>query len=566
VSRYLVTSALPYANGPIHFGHIAGAYLPADVYVRTLRMQGEEVLYICGADEHGTAITVNAEAEGIPYADYVARWRGVIKDTFDRFGIRFDVWSGTSICPEHPAQSQEFFRRLGRNGYLEQQESEQLYCPHDRMFLADRYILGTCYLCGHDKARGNECSACGQELEPLKMAVAACKICGTRPERRKTRHWYLDLSKLRDEHIGQWFQEHEWKPNVTGFIGGQLKEIGLRPITRDMSWGIPVPADCAGSETGKVLYVWFDAPIGYISFTQEWARLAGKPEDWKRWWQDPDSRIVHFLGKDNISFHCLIFPSMLYGVKQGYQLPWAVPANEFYNLQGGKFSTSERRTIPIEEYCARYDTEAARYYLLASSPESADSDWRWEDFQTTVNAQLADKIGNLVTRVLRFLEKNYEGVIPPCDEAAAAEFDRVLLEECGPFGDPAQFTQRFQFRRACEQLIQNAVLANVFVDRLAPWTLRKTDPARAGAVLATCCQWIALLARWMAPFMPSKAMSVWEMLGCTGSVEQAGWPKLPRAGTWRTLPAGQKLGAVGPLFAKIEKETVAEELAKLAPK
>ena len=562
--RYLVTSALPYCNGPIHFGHVTGAYLPADVYVRTLRMQGEEVLYVCGGDEHGTAITINAEQEGVPYAEYVARWRSAIKDTFDRFGIRFDVWSGTSICPEHAATSQEFFRRLDLNGYLQKQSSEQLFCPRDRIFLADRYVLGTCYFCGHEAARGNECPKCGQELDPLRMQVARCKICGTAPEKRPTLHWYLDLAKLRDEHIGAWFEGHGWKPNVTGFIGNQLAQIGLRPITRDMSWGVPVPADRAGGESGKVLYVWFDAPIGYVSFTQQWAREQGRPEEWKRWWQSPETRLVHFIGKDNISFHCVIFPSMLFGVKQGYVLPWQVPANEFYNLQGGKFSTSEKRTIPIEDFCARFDAEAARFHLLASAPETADSDWRWEEFQATVNSGLADKVGNLVTRVLRFLDKNYEGRIPPCDAAAAAEFERVLLGECGAIADPGASVREFKFRRAAEQLLANAVVANVFVDRMAPWTLRKTDPVRAGAVLATCCEWIALLARWMAPFLPGKAQAVWEMLGQAGRVETTGWPELPQPGRWRTLAAGQKLGPVGPLFAKIEDAVVAEELARLA--
>ena len=249
--RTLVTSALPYANGPIHLGQLVGAYVPADVYVRTLRAQGEEVLFVCGTDEHGTAITINAEQEGLPYPEYVGRWRARIQAALARIGIEFDIFSGTSICPEHALTSQEFFRRLDQNGYLEKLESEQLYCPRDRMFLADRYVLGTCYFCGHERARGNECPRCGQELEPLKMTVVACKVCGTRPEKRSTLHWYLDLPKLRDDGIGAWFEQHPWKPNVRGFIGNQLAEIGPRPITRDMSWGIPVPADRAGGEIGR---------------------------------------------------------------------------------------------------------------------------------------------------------------------------------------------------------------------------------------------------------------------------------------------------------------------------
>ncbi len=562
MTRYLVTSALPYANGPLHFGHVTGAYLPADVYVRTLRMQGEEALFVCGADEHGTAITISAEQEGTPYPQYVARWRDAIKRTFDAFKIEFDVWSGTSICPEHATTSQEFFRRLGANDYLLEKTVEQLYCPKDKMFLADRYIVGTCYFCGFEKARGNECQNCGKDLEPLLMKQVSCKICGTTPEKRPTRHWYLDLPKLRDDGLGAWFQDHDWKPNVKGFVGNQLAEIEPRSITRDMAWGVPVPSDIQGHE-GKVLYVWFDAPIGYVSFTQEWARLQERPAEWERWWKSTDTRLVHFIGKDNITFHCVIFPSMLMGVRQDYVLPWQVPANEFYNLEGGKFSTSEQRTIPLEDFAARYDVEAARFHLLATSPETADSDWRWEEFQSTVNAGLADTIGNLVTRLLRFIDKNNGGLIPPLHPEHAAELDRVILTECGAFTDPAVSVREFRFRRATESLLGCARVANVFVDRMAPWTLRKTDARLAESVLNTGCQWLAWLARWMAPFMPGKAQQLWAMLGQSGEVSKQPWPGLPEAQTWRVLEAGQKLGTVAGLFTKIDDATIATEIAAL---
>jgi methionyl-tRNA synthetase len=561
--RYLVTSALPYANGPLHFGHLVGAYLPADCYVRTLRALGEEVLFVCGADEHGTAITIHAEQEGLAYAEYVRRWRDEIKATFDRFAIEFDVWSGTSVCPEHPATSQEFFRRLDEHGYLLKRTSEQLYCPTDRMFLADRYVLGTCYRCGHDAARGNECPRCGQELDPLQMKVVACRVCGTTPERRSTLHWYLDLPRLRDEHLGAWFRSHPWKPNVTGFIGNQLDEIAPRPITRDLAWGIPVPEDRAGGERGKVLYVWFDAPIGYVSFTKQWARERGEPEVWRRWWQDEGTRLVHFIGKDNISFHCLTFPAMLHGVRQGYVLPWAVPANEFYNLQGGKFSTSLNRTIPLEDFALRHDRDAARFYLLSSTPETADSEWRWEDYQRVVNAGLADKIGNLATRVLRFVAKNHAGRVPALEPAHEADLARILLLECGPIADPAPSVLEFRFRRATEDLLANASVGNVFVDRMAPWALAKTDPARSASVLHAACQWIAWLARWMGPFMPGKARALWTMVGGEGDVLRLPWPGMPARDTWRLLPAGATLGPVSGLFAKLADEDVAAELAAL---
>ena len=348
--RYTVTSALPYANGPIHFGHVAGAYLPADIYVRTLRMLGEDVLFVCGTDEHGVAITISAEKEGTPYPEYVARWRDEIHRTFQSLGIEFDVWSGTSTCPDHAAASQEFFRELDRNGYLVSRDTNQLYCEHDGMFLADRYVLGKCYSCGHPDARGDECPSCGTWIEPLKLESPRCKICGNEPVTRTTTHWYLDLPKLRDEHLGEWIREHDWKPNVAAFIKNMLADVPERAITRDMNWGVPLPEEVAGSE-GKVLYVWFDAPIGYISFTKELMSQRGTPDEWVQWWKG-DTRLVHFIGKDNIPFHCLVFPSMLHGVRDGYVLPAEVPANEFYNLKGGKFSTSGGNAFDVIDFVA----------------------------------------------------------------------------------------------------------------------------------------------------------------------------------------------------------------------
>lgn len=561
--RYLVTSALPYANGPIHFGHVVGAYLPADVYVRTLRALGEEVLFVCGTDEHGVAITIGAEALDVPYAEYVAKWRESIKSTFDRLGLEFDVWSGTSICPQHIELSQEFFRRLDLNGYLLQRETEQLFCLRDQRFLADRYVVGTCPNCAFDAARGDECPRCAQWIDPLDLANPRCKVCGSTPERRATRHWYLDLPKLRDEFLGRWAREHEWKPNVGSFVANQLKEIEPRPITRDMDWGVPLPSDTAGDTRGKVLYVWFDAPIGYVSFTRVWAERQGQPDAWKSWWQSPDTRLVHFIGKDNIPFHCVVFPAMLHGVKQSYVLPWHVPANEFYNLQGAKFSTSGGWYIPLDEFFARYDSEAARFYLLASSPETKDSEWNWRDFQTCVNVQLADTIGNLATRVLRFVDKHYASAIPPTAPEHRDELTRVLLCECGAFGDPAEHITAFRFRRAAEQLIENARVANVFIDRTAPWALQKTDPARAASVLATACEWLAWLARWMSPFMPGKAQRLWAMLGQSGDLRALPWPGIPTEANLRSLPAGQKLGAVEGLFTKLDDQQIAAELEAL---
>ncbi|MEM7308051.1 MAG: methionine--tRNA ligase [Planctomycetota bacterium] len=564
MTRHLVTSALPYANGPIHFGHVVGAYLPADVYVRTLRMMGEEVVFVCGADEHGTSITIGAEAAGEECSDYVARWRDDMKSLFDRLGIEFDVWSGTSISPHHAELSQEMFRRLDAGGYLIKRADEQLYCLSCDRFLADRFIVGTCYVCGHDKARGDECPNCGTWLEALQLISPSCRICGEPPEKRSTTHWYLDLPKLRDEHIGAWFRDGDWKPNVQAFVEGQLKDLQPRPITRDMKWGVPVPADVAGDEEGKVLYVWFDAPIGYISFTREWAEQRGTPELWKELWRDPETRLVHFIGKDNIPFHCVIFPSMLHGAKQEYVLPAAVPANEFYNLQGRKFNTSDNWTIPLDEFFTNYDAEAARFYLISSMPETADSEWRWDEFQRCVNSSLADTIGNLVTRVLRFVGKHWDGRIPPLTGEHVEELDRVLLTECGAIVDPGASVRAYRFRRASEELIANAAVANVFIDRLAPWALRKTEPERAASVLNTAAEYIGWIARWMAPFLPGRAQRLWEMLGREGAVAECGWPGVPAAGSWRTASAGTPLGEVTPPFTKLEDDAVQAEIQALS--
>jgi methionyl-tRNA synthetase len=567
MARYLVTSALPYANGPIHLGHLIGAYLPADVFVRFLRMTGHEVLYLCGTDEHGVAITIGAEALGESFPEYVAHWRGEIKRTFDTFGIRFDQWSGTSICPPHQARTHAFFRALERNGYFFQQESDQLYSQSAGRFLADRYVEGTCPKCGQDPARGDECPRCGSWLDALELGNPRSKLDGSKLERRPSTHWYLDLPKLRDEFIGTWARQQPWKPNVATFLERLIDEAPARAMTRDLDWGVSLPPEYEAGEH-KVLYVWFDAPIGYVSIAEQWAlerasRGEGSADDWKAYWLSADTRLVHFIGKDNIPFHCLIFPAMLWGQKQGYCLPTAVPAMEFYNLEGRKFSTSQNWTIELSDLASRHDVEAVRFYLLASAPETADSEWTWQGYQATLNAGLADRIGNLATRVLRFIDKHYAGHLPECPGALAAEFDALLFGACGKIEDPGEHLAHYRFRRAAEALLENASVANVFVDRSEPWSLRKRDPARAGAALTTAAEWIGLLARWMAPLMPGKAARLWTMLGQAGPVESAGWPGLPRPGAWRSLVPGSRLGAVEGLFTKLEDAQVAEEVQRL---
>jgi len=562
VPRTLVTSALLYANGPLHFGHISGAYLPADIYARTLRMMGEDVLAVSGSDDHGVAITISAEKAGEDYADYVARWHEDMVATFDALQIRYDVVSGTSTCPQHAETSREFFRRLLANGYLNDRQSEQLFCVHDGMFLADRYVEGTCYVCGHEHARGDECPNCGAWIDPLKFEDPRCKVCGNTPEERTTTHWYLDLPKLRDEHIGAWIRAHRWKPNVAAFIENLLDDVPERAITRDMTWGVSLPEEAGPEGEGKVLYVWFDAPIGYVSFTKEHFERLGEPERWRDWWQSEDTRLVHFIGKDNIPFHCLVFPSMLHGTKDGYVLPADVPANEFYNLRGGKFSTSGGNAFDIKTFVGEWDVDTTRFYLASSMPETADSEFSMEHFVQTANTALAGTIGNLASRVLKFIHKNHGGVWPTLHDAHVAEMDAEMLERCGEYEDPGEHVKAFRFRRAAEAVVKNATVANVFVDRLAPWALRKEDPAKAESALATLCEWLRYVARWMTPIMPNKAQALWQMLGEEGPVEAAGWPSLPAPGTdWRVRRDGDALGEVDALFPRLQLPDASESRA-----
>lgn len=552
MARTIVTSALLYANGPLHFGHIAGAYLPADIYVRTLRMCGEDVLAVSGSDDHGVAITISAEKAGEAYPDYVARWNTHMRRTFEAMDIRYDVVSGTSTCPEHADSSREFFSRLLANGYLVERKTQQLFCVHDDMFLADRYVEGTCYKCGHEAARGDECPGCGTWIDPLEFTDPRCKICGSTPEARTTTHWYLDLPKLRDERIGDWIRDHGWKTNVEKFIQNLLDDVPERAITRDMSWGVSLPEEVGEAGEGKVLYVWFDAPIGYVSFTKELMRERGTPDAWEDWWKGEDTRLVHFIGKDNIPFHCLVFPSMLHGVRDDYVLPAEVPANEFYNLKGGKFSTSGGNAFDVIDFVERWDVDTTRFYLCSTMPETADSEFSLEQLVQTANTSLAGTIGNLATRVLKFIVKNFDAAVPALDERHREEMDRLILEECGPIEDPAEHVRAFRFRRAAEAVVANASVANVFVDRMAPWALRKEDPEKAASALNTLCEWLGWQARWMAPIMPTKAQQLWEMLGHTTAVSDQPWPGVPRAADWRELEAGAPLGTPEAMFPRLQ--------------
>lgn len=556
MTRYLVTSALPYANGPIHFGHVVGAYLPADIYVRYLRMKGEKVMFVCGTDEHGVAITINAEQAKTPYKEFVDRWHGEIKKTFDRFGIEFDIFSGTARNPLHANLSQHFFRRLHKNGYVFTQTIKQLYCLKDQMFLADRYLEGICPYCGAPDARGDECKKCGQWIDALQLKEPRCKTCGTTPEVRETMHWYLDLPKLYRDGVGKWFEDNPaWKSNVKSFVANMLKDLQPRPITRDLRWGVPVPQDFEGGD-GKVLYVWFDAPIGYVSNT---ALLCEEhPEKWGTtadWWQSPDTRLIHFIGKDNIPFHCVVFPSMLFGAKEGYCLPWNVPANEFYNLQGRKFSTSGGWFLDMDDFFSKYSADAARYSLIANGPETADSEFTWEEFQRRNNGELADTIGNLASRLLKFVEQKFQGAIPSAepDPTIRAAQENATREMGKAF-------ENFQFRKACQELDALARFGNQAFDTAKPWASVKSNPDQCAKDLGQLYELLWSIAVLSHPILPTASTKLAEMMGLSVDWKTIRWEDAAKPSPRTKL---QKLGKIDVLFPKIEDKQIEEEIRLL---
>ena len=406
--KYIVTSALPYANGKLHVGHVAGAYLPADIFVRYLRLIGEDVIFICGTDEHGTPISISADKEGVSPHEVVKRYHDSILAAFEGIGIEFDNFSGTAREAHHK-HSQQFFTDLYENGHIQAKSTLQFYCEHDKRYLPDRYVEGTCPKCGAIGARGDQCDKCGQIYDTTTLLDPICKICGNTPIIRETKHWFIHLDRFTDQ-LKEWISHKSyWKENVRNFMLNLLEQ-GLieRSITRDLSWGVPVPLQDA---EGKVLYVWFDAPIGYISSTVEWAEKIGKPDLWKEYWQDPQTQLIHFIGKDNIIFHALIWPAMLMGQNTKYVLPHDIPANEFMNLEGEKISTSRNWAIWVDEFVEVFDGEYLRYYLAANAPEKQDADFSFKDFQQKINGELNNVLGNLANRVLAFAKKQFDGVI-----------------------------------------------------------------------------------------------------------------------------------------------------------
>ena len=552
--RYTITAALPYTNGPIHIGHLAGVYVPADIYARYLRMRGEDVLFICGSDEHGVAISMKAKKEGITPKEVIDKYHNIIEKSFDTFGISFDYYGRTSSAM-HRETAQEFFKTMHNKNCFETQTSEQLYDAKEDQFLADRYVVGTCPKCNNPEAYGDQCESCGSSLNATDLIEPKSAISGETPSLKTTTHWYLPLDRYED-FLRSWILEShksDWKTNVLGQVKSWIDD-GLKPraVTRDLSWGIPVPV--AGGEN-KVLYVWFDAPIGYISATKEWAAKEGK--DWKPYWQDKNTELVHFIGKDNIVFHCIIFPSVLKAMGD-YILPENVPANEFLNLEGQKLSTSKNWAVWLHEYLEDFPEkqDVLRYVLTANAPETKDNDFTWSDFQTRNNSELVAIFGNFINRVMVLMRKYYDGVVPAPN--AYTEADKATMAEltAAP-GKVAQLIEQYKFRAASQEMIQLARLGNKYLADEEPWKLIKTEPERVVTIMHTALQVAAGLAIISEPFLPYTAQKLRNMLELDSNL---GWDNVSQQ---PLLKGGHQLGEASLLFEKIEDDLIGLQLNKL---
>jgi methionyl-tRNA synthetase len=551
--RYTVTSALPYANGPIHIGHLAGVYVPADIYARYLRMQGEDVVFIGGSDEHGVPITIKARQEGVDPQQIVDRYHEQIKKSFEDFGISFDIYSRTS-APIHHKTASEFFEKLYHDGKFIEKTNEQYFDEETQHFLADRYITGTCPNCGYEKAYGDQCENCGTSLSPLELINPKSALSGNTPVLKETKHWYLPLDEYEDW-LKKWILEghkEDWKVNVYGQVKSWI-DTGLKPraVTRDLDWGVKVPIPEA---KGKVLYVWFDAPIGYISANKEWSKKTGK--DWEPYWKDENTKLVHFIGKDNIVFHCIIFPVMLHA-EGSYIVPENVPANEFMNLENDKISTSRNWAVWLHEYLEDFPgkQDVLRYVLTANAPETKDNDFTWKDFQARNNNELLAIFGNFVNRTLVLTQKYFEGKVPEqgeLDNEAKAIEDQIKL-----YPDKiADSIEKYRFREALSELMNLARLGNKYLTDQEPWKLIKTDPDKVGSILNISLQIAANLAILAEPFLPFTAEKLRQMLNLPGL-------KWSDAGKSDLLKQGHQLNKAEFLFEKIEDETIEKQVQKL---
>ncbi|MCG8411692.1 MAG: methionine--tRNA ligase [Bacteroidales bacterium] len=551
--RYLITSALPYANGPLHLGHIAGAYLPADIYVRYLKLKGNDVAFICGSDEHGVPITLRARKEGITPQDVVDKYNGMIKKAFEELGIAFDIYHRTSD-PLHHETASDFFKTMYNKGEFIEKAEEQFFDEQEEQFLADRYIMGTCPKCGFEEAYGDQCEKCGTSLSPSELINPKSKLSGNAPVLKTTKHWYLDLEKYQNEWLEAWIDNHKsnWKSNVYGQCKSWLN-AGLQPraVTRDLDWGVPVPVEGAD---GKVLYVWFDAPIGYISATKAWAEKSGK--NWEDYWKSNDSRLIHFIGKDNIVFHCLIFPSML-KAHGDYILPENVPANEFLNLEGDKLSTSRNWAVWIHEYLEDFPgkQDVLRYTICANSPEQKDNDFTWKDFQSRNNSELVAILGNFVNRTLVLTHKYYNGKVPACNELN--DFDKETIAEISVIKTNLEKSiENFRFREAVKIAMDLARLGNKYLADTEPWKVIKTDPERVKTIMNISIQITAALSIVMEPFLPFTCDKLRNFL----NIEKIDWDL---TGKGDLIKAGHVINKASLLFEKIEDEEIEKQLQKL---
>lgn len=566
--RILVTSALPYANGPSHIGRLTGAYLPADIYVRYQRLMRRDIVYICGSDEHGVPITIQAEKEGVTPQALVDRYHAMIQDEFSRMGISFDHYDRTSN-PVHHDTAQEIFLDLLEKNLLKRKPEMQWYDEQAKMFLSDRYVEGTCPVCQNTDARGDQCEKCGTYLNQMDLIQPRSKVTGTTPIAKETTHFYLPMGEFQSE-LEKWISsKSHWKDNVINYCKGWFaQKLGDRAITRDIDWGVPVPKKdrknnvIEGSDR-KVIYVWFEAVLGYISSTKEWAKKVGQPEKWRDYWQKDDTQLVHFIGKDNIVFHAIMFPIITMAYNQSKTsgrlvLVSDVPACEFLNLEGNKLSTSRNYAVWVKDYLQKFPPDLLRYTLTSNLPENKDSDFSWKDFQIKNNSELADILGNFINRSLSFTIRNYDNKVPSCGTLTAMD-EQMLSEILAAQTEVGKFIEEFRFRDALKRFMDLARAANKYFNDTEPWKKIKTEPERGATVLWVSVQVVRALAVIMHPFLPFTSEKVWQMLGLSGLVKEQDWNTI---GTSR-MDTGHVLGKVEIVFPKIEDDVIQKEIDHL---
>jgi methionyl-tRNA synthetase len=551
LEKILVTSALIYANGPLHIGHVAGAYLPADIFVRFQRLLGSDIIFVSGTDEHGAPVSIKAEKEGRTPRELVNFYHDQIEESFNGLNICFDNFSGTAR-PYHHTLSQKFFKTLLDKDFVIQKSGQQFYCEHDKRYLADRYVEGICPFCSADGARGDQCDSCGKLINSIELKEPKCKLCGTSPIIKETSHWYLQLPKF-ENMLKEWLTTKKyWKDNVINFIMGWLND-GLieRAITRDIDWGIPLPLP---DTEGKVLYVWFDAPIGYISSTVEWAERSEDPDKWKNYWFDPECKLIHFIGKDNIPFHAMIWPAVLMEQNEPYILPHDIPANEYLNIEGRKISTSRNYAIWVDEYLKYFDGELLRYVLATNAPETRDADFTWHDFQSRVNNELANILGNLANRVFTFSKKFFDGVIP--QPASISSSSQTALDEVHTIIKEIEVCySKYRVRKTTSLIMDIARIGNRYFDERAPWKAVKTDKAHASETLFLCLEFLRLISIVMSPILPAKMLQLRNMMSLDNEFS---WKNISKEMT------EYQISQIETLFTKITDEQIEEQIKLLA--